>query len=83
MIHVSLSQFFFIGFGLLFILVITLWIYSEICKVKNPKASVVAKDRLHLCPKCHHYFLAKNDYEHVTRCPNCNEMCFLPKQKRF
>ena len=28
-------------------------------------------------------FLAKDDSANITRCPRCNEMCFLKKKKRF
>jgi DNA-directed RNA polymerase subunit RPC12/RpoP len=41
------------------------------------------KDRLYLCGKCHLTFLARDDREHIVRCPRCHEMCFFRQSKRF
>lgn len=68
---------------LLWIIVLALlWGREEIRKRKSYEWSVV-KERLYLCGKCHLSFLAKHDGENVTRCPRCNEMCFIRKRKRF
>jgi len=58
-----------------------LWIREEI---RTSRSSVwsAAKEKLYSCDKCHLVFLAK-DEEHITRCPRCNELCFIKKRKRF
>lgn len=58
-----------------------LW-FREERRSRKSEWSVV-KDQLYLCDKCHFAFLARHDREHITRCPRCNEMCFIRKRKRF
>ncbi|MBO5960155.1 MAG: hypothetical protein J6Q65_08535 [Lentisphaeria bacterium] len=58
-----------------------LWFREERRVAKSDWA--VVKEKLYLCDKCHHSFLAGHDQEHITRCPRCNEMCFIRKRKKF
>ncbi len=58
-----------------------LW-YRESRRMRKYDWSI-AKERLYKCDNCHLSFLAKDDSENVTRCPRCNEMCFIKKRKRF
>ncbi len=43
----------------------------------------IAKEHLYICPRCHLSFLAPDDSGNITRCPRCNEMCFLKRKKRL
>lgn len=56
-----------------------LWIRHEY--KKKSMDWTITKEQLYTCPKCHYSFLAKE--ENITRCPRCNEMCFLKKKKFF
>ena len=65
----------------LFFLVI-LWFRDELRRRQSYGWSVVKK-RLYFCDNCHFSFLARNAGENVSRCPRCNELCFIRKTKRF
>ena len=81
MIHIPLAQ--ILGtFTFMWVVIITfLWIRHEY-KKKSPDWTTT-KEQLYSCPKCHYTFLAKDDTGNITRCPRCNEMCFLKKKKFF
>lgn len=64
-----------------FIVVGALWA-AETLRLRKSDWSI-AKERLYKCDHCHLSFLATDDSENVTRCPRCNEMCFIRKKKRF
>lgn len=59
-----------------------LWIRDELRRRRTFGWSVVKK-RLFFCDNCHLSFLARNSGENVTRCPRCNELCFIRKGKTF
>lgn len=82
MIPIPYEHIFSIYFSLWFLVLLILWTREEWRMRKNSGWSVV-KDKLYLCDKCHLAFLARHDQEHVTRCPRCNEMCFIRKRKHL
>ncbi len=81
MIPLSYGQFFNVYICLWIAMLALLWLREE-WRCRKSDWSVV-KDKLYLCDKCHLSFLARHDREHITRCPRCNEMCFLKKRKKF
>lgn len=81
MIPVSLGDIFNIYICLWLIVLAIMWIREEL-RVWRSEWSVV-KERLYICNKCRYTFLAKDDREHITRCPSCNAICFIRKKKRF
>ena len=62
-------------------LIAFLWIRHEY--KKKSLDWTTTKEQLYFCTKCHYTFLAKDDTGNITRCPRCNEMCFLKKEKFF
>ena len=62
-------------------LITFLWIRHEY--KKKSLDWTTTKEQLYSCSKCHYSFLAKDDSRNITRCPRCNEMCFLKKKKFF
>lgn len=64
------------------LLLAVLWLLHEIRQRKTPEWFVV-KERLYHCPNCYLSFMAQHDSENITRCPRCNEMCFLKKRRHF
>lgn len=63
------------------VIITALWIRHE---YKSKALDwTISKDQLYSCSKCHYSFLAKDDSGNITRCPRCNEMCFLKKKKFF
>ena len=64
------------------VLLVVLWIREEI-RTRRRSVWTVVKEKLYVCDKCHLVFLASHDQEHITRCPRCNEMCFIRKRKHF
>lgn len=62
-------------------LITFLWIRHEY--KKKSLDWTTTKEQLYSCSKCHYSFLAKDDRGNITRCPRCNEMCFLKKKKFF
>ncbi len=81
MIPISPGQFFSIYVCLWLIVLAFLW-FREERRVQKSNWSVV-KDKLYVCDKCHLSFLAQDNREYITRCPRCNEMCFIKKRKQF
>jgi len=79
--EVSMDQVFILFTVLWLGLLFVLWFRSEV-KHSNHNWTT-AKDNLYNCPKCHQTFLAPHDTENITRCPRCNEMCFLKRRKYF
>lgn len=72
----------FAVFAFTWVVIITfLWIRHEYRK--KHQDWTISKDQLYTCSKCHYSFLAKDDRGNITRCPRCNEMCFLKKKKFF
>lgn len=60
-----------------------LWFRDELRRRKSYSGWSVVKKRLYFCDNCHFSFLARNAGENVSRCPRCNELCFIRKSKRF
>ena len=76
-------QYIFSAYLILWLIFLTcLWFRDEMRRKKSFGWSVVKK-RLYFCDNCHLSFLARNAGENVTRCPRCNELCFIRKSKRF
>lgn len=82
MIPLQTEHIFTLYFAVWFFVIAAMWFFDELRKRKTYQDSVV-KERLYFCGNCHFIFMAKTDSEHITRCPRCNEMCFLKKRKRF
>jgi len=82
MIPIPAEHIFSIYLILWLIILTCLWFRDEIRRKKSFGWSVVKK-RLYFCDNCHLSFLARNAGENVTRCPRCNELCFIRKSKRF
>lgn len=81
MIHIYPAQIFAV-FAFMWVIIITfLWIKHEYQR-KNQDWTTT-KEQLYSCSKCHYLFLARDDRGNITRCPRCNEMCFLKKKKFF
>ena len=83
MIPIPLDRIFVWYFAAWFFVIALLWICDEFRKRKNSTSDSVVKDRLYLCSKCNLTFLARDDREHIVRCPRCHEMCFFRQSKRF
>ena len=83
MIPIPLDRIFVWYFGAWFFVITLLWICDELRKRKKNMSDSVVKDRLYLCGKCNLTFLARDDREHIVRCPRCHEMCFFRQSKRF
>ncbi len=83
MIPIPLDRIFVWYFATWFFVIALLWICDEFRKLKNNSSDSVVKDRLYLCSKCNLTFLARDDREHIVRCPRCHEMCFFRQSKRF
>ncbi len=66
-----------------FAILTVLWLRDELGRAETDWNWTIAKDRLYTCSRCHYSFLAKDDSTNITRCPRCNEMCFLKKKKRL
>ena len=81
MIPIPYEHLFSVYITLWFIVLAIFW-YREVSRLRRGDWSI-AKERLYKCDRCHLSFLAKSDSENVTRCPRCNEMCFIKKRKRF
>ncbi len=81
MIPLPLGDLFSLYLSLFLITLAYLWFRDE--RRRTPDDWTIAKERLYICPRCHLSFLAKDDSANITRCPRCNEMCFLKKKKRF
>lgn len=80
MIHIYPEQIFSV-FAFMWVVIITLlWIRHEY--KKRSFDWTTTKEQLYSCTNCHYSFLAKHD-GNITRCPRCNEMCFLKKKKFF
>ena len=82
MISIPSVYIFYIYLYLWIIILVALWLRQELRQRKIYGWSAVKK-RLYFCDNCHLSFLARNDGENVTRCPRCNELCFIRKRKRF
>lgn len=82
MIPLPYEHIFSVYFGLWFIVLGILWLREELRGKKTLEWSVV-KEHLYTCRNCHLSFMAQHDSENVTRCPRCNEMCFIRKRKQF
>ena len=82
MIPISELHIFHIYLLFWLIALVILWIRQEMRQKKAYDWSVV-KERLYFCDNCHLSFLSQHDSENVTRCPRCNELCFIRKRKRF
>ena len=83
MIPIPLDRIFVWYFGAWFFVIALLWICDELRKRKKNTSDSVVKDRLYLCGKCNLTVLARDDREHIVRCPRCHEMCFFRQSKRF
>ena len=81
MIHIYPEQIFAVLAFSWVVIISALWLRHE-CKRKSHDWTI-SKDQLYSCSKCHYSFLAKDDRGNITRCPRCNEMCFLKKKKFF
>ena len=81
MIPLPLGDLFSLYLSLFLITLAYLWFRDE--RRRAPDDWTIAKEHLYICPRCHLSFLAKDDSANITRCPRCNEMCFLKKKKRF
>ena len=82
MIPLEPEHFFSVYVTFWFFLLGFLW-FCEIRRQRRVTADWSAeKQRLYLCGRCRLSFLAKPG-QSVMRCPRCNEMCFLPRRKRF
>lgn len=82
MIPIPAIHLFSIYLILWLIILILLWTRDEIRRKRASGWSVVKK-RLYFCDNCHLSFLARNAGENVSRCPRCNELCFIRKSKHF
>ncbi|MBO7147318.1 MAG: hypothetical protein J6W81_06175 [Lentisphaeria bacterium] len=82
MIPIQPIQIFHVYLYLWLVILIILWFREELRRRKNFGWSVVKK-RLYFCDNCSLSFLARHDGENVTRCPRCNELCFIRKSKRM
>ncbi len=82
MIPLPLEHAFSVYFAVWFAVLFVLW-FREERRCRKASEWFVVKERLYTCDHCHYSFLAKHDSENVTRCPRCNEICFLRKRKRF
>ena len=82
MIPISELHIFYVYMFFWLIALAVLWVRQEMRQRKAYDWSVV-KERLYFCDSCHLSFLAQHDSENVTRCPRCNELCFIRKRKRF
>lgn len=82
MISLSPEHFFTVYFLFWFVFLAILWFHESMLRRKVSQDWSAEKNRLYLCGKCHLSFLAKPG-QSVTRCPRCNEMCFLPRRKHF
>ena len=81
MIHIYQEQIFAV-FTIMWVVIITfLWIRHEYGRKSYDWTTT--KEQLYSCSKCHFTFLAKDEHGNITRCPRCNEMCFLKKKKFF
>lgn len=82
MIPISYLHIFNLYVILWLLFLVILWVRLEMRSRKGYDWSVV-KERLYFCDNCHFSFLSQHDSENVTRCPRCNELCFIRKRKRF
>ena len=82
MIPISILHFYSLYLLLWLVILVILWVRDELRRRKSYGWSVVKK-RLYFCDNCHLTFLARNAGENVSRCPRCNELCFIRKSKRF
>ena len=82
MIPISILHFFSLYLLLWLVVLVCLWVRNELRRRESYGWSVVKK-RLYFCDNCHFSFLARNAGENVSRCPRCNELCFIRKTKRF
>lgn len=81
MIALTFGQFFAVYITIWVVVLAFLWYRDE---RKRPTDSwTIAKDHLYVCSRCHLSFLAKDVSSNITRCPRCNEMCFLKRKKKF
>ena len=64
------------------IILVILWVRQEMRQKKAYDWSGV-KEGVEFCDNCDLSFLSQHDSENVTRCPRCNELCFIRKRKRF
>ena len=81
MISLTFGQFFAVYITFWVIVLAFLWYRDE--RKKPADDWTFAKDHLYICSRCHLSFLAKDDSANITRCPRCNEMCFLKRKKNF
>ena len=81
MISLTFGQFFAVYITSWVIILAFLWYRDELKKPADDWT--LAKDHLYICSRCHLSFLAKDDSANITRCPRCNEMCFLKRKKNF
>lgn len=81
MISLTFGQFFAVYITFWVIVLAFLWYRDELKKTADDWT--LAKDHLYICSRCHLSFLAKDDSANITRCPRCNEMCFLKRRKNF
>ena len=81
MISLTFGQFFAVYITFWVIVLAFLWYRDELKKPSDDWT--FAKDHLYICSRCHLSFLAKDDSANITRCPRCNEMCFLKRKKNF
>ena len=81
MISLTFGQFFAVYITFWVIVLAFLWYRDELKKPADDWT--LAKDHLYICSRCHLSFLAKDDSANITRCPRCNEMCFLKRRKNF
>lgn len=82
MIPLPFAHVFSVYFICWFIVLAVLWFREELRRRRAVEWTVV-KEHLYTCSNCHLAFMAKHDSENITRCPRCNEICFLRKKKRF
>lgn len=81
MISLTFGQFFAVYITFWVVVLAFLWYRDE--RKKPSDDWTIAKDHLYICPQCHLSFLAKDDSSNITRCPRCNELCFLKRKKKF
>ena len=81
MIPLTFGQFFSVYISFWIIILGYLWFRDE--RKRSSVDWTIAKEHLYICSRCHLSFLAKDDSANITRCPRCNEMCFLKRKKRF
>lgn len=81
MVSLTFGQFFAVYITFWVIVLAFLWYRDELKKPADDWT--LAKDHLYICSRCHLSFLAKDDSANITRCPRCNEMCFLKRKKNF